>query len=231
MKESLHSVAPFSETLTGVDVPAFQYGNWQETEQAFEQAPSVEYGQAWYDEVEPSFMPGRVKIGRHGSTLLFFAVLEDKDIHTSAAAFGDPVWSLGDTFEIFLRPESRELYYELHVAPNNCDLQLRWPSADTLKEMKDLPKDAWKTTITSRPIMQSWTKVEPENDRWLVLAAVDGAYMAEENGDTERYDEWRISFSRYDYTEGQEPVLSSVSPHVEVDFHRQQEWRLLSFAR
>ena len=41
---------------------------------------------------------------------------------------------------------------------------------------------------------------------------------------------WRFSFSRYDHTRGaNNPVLSSSSPHQELDFHRQEDWGRLVF--
>jgi hypothetical protein len=72
-------------------------------------------------------------------------------------------------------------------------------------------------------------RVEGTQGRWWVLAAIP-ADMVADSGVLGPGSRWLFSFSRYDYTRGKPaPVLSSTSPHREVNFHRQQEWGTLLF--
>jgi len=89
---------------------------------------TVELRQGWYRETEPFFRPGRVRTGWTRTTLIVAAELEDADIFNPTTAFNDPAFTTGDVFEIFLRPETQEAYYEFHISPHNQQFQLRIPS-------------------------------------------------------------------------------------------------------
>jgi hypothetical protein len=69
-----------------------------------------------------------------------------------------------------------------------------------------------------------------EGQTWCICAAVPGAAFLPVGTSLEGRT-WLASFSRYDYSSGEEPpVLSSTSPHAELSFHRQQEWTEVFFA-
>ncbi|MEO6909194.1 MAG: hypothetical protein ABI210_15015 [Abditibacteriaceae bacterium] len=149
--------------------------------------------------------------------------MNDVDIYNSATQLNQETFLLGDVFEIFLRPTSQQAYYELHVTPNNQQLQLRWPNAHTVLERKKL------STYFVSGMLQSYTHVQNDRHRWHVLAAVPAAIAESKTIKIE--DTWSFSFCRYDYTHRIEnPVLSSCSPYdAPPNFHCQQKWGKLTF--
>ena len=78
-------------------------------------------------------------------------------------------------------------------------------------------------------MFQSRAEVLHADHLWRVVARVPFAVVME----TESFQpgcRWKFSFSRYDYTRGRaKPVLSSTSPHLRLEFHRQEEWGTLTF--
>ncbi len=196
---------------------------------AFQSAARCELRQGWQPEPSPRFAPAVGRVGWSRNVLQVYAELTDADICTQASGLNQRLWELGDSFEIFLRPEGQEAYVELQVAPNNQRLQLRYASTAALDRARKtgsladalIPGDAF----TSR------TWIEDQQSRWLVFAEIP-AFLVCGSSDSLSGSRWHFSFSRYDYTRGvDEPVISSSSPHAEANFHRQQEWGVLHFTR
>jgi hypothetical protein len=153
--------------------------------------------------LEPDFAPATVRLSWQSGHLLIHAELTDHDIHTTATADNQNLWELGDTFEIFCQTTGNPGYHEFHVAPNNHRLQLRFPGQQLL----------------TGDHFTSQTTIEPR--QWRIQARIPGAVAGAE---------WRVSFSRYDYTRGRvAPVISSTSLHKEPNFHRHHEWSILRF--
>jgi hypothetical protein len=207
----------------------FSASDFSDVRRAFAGAAPMSMRQAWLRELEPGFAPAVVRAGWRDETLFVFGELTDADIFTNATDHNQRFWELGDTFEVFLRPVEQAAYVELHVAPNNLRLQLRFPDAGWLASM---PKDeAFAKALIPKSTFQSYVWLHPDAGQWCVLAEVPAAAVcarAQPLGGTE----WRFSFSRYDYTRGREaPVISSTSPHAAPSFHRQEEWGTLRFRR
>lgn len=223
-------------------LPAFENDNWESVSAAFHNAEIVTLHQAWNEQSEAAFLPAQVRFGWSDSTLWIFAELHDADISNSATEPNQATHLLGDVFEIFLRPTSQDTYFEMHVTPENQTMQLRWPRPH--HNFKDANGDDAQGEYCSGVLKHTATRVLASQNRWQVLAAVDMRQISDnassdissrnetvENiwADSER---WLFSISRYDYTRGHEhPVLSSSSPHREINFHRQAEWGTLTFAR
>jgi hypothetical protein len=193
-----------------------------------EGAETVELRQGWYRETEPFFRPGRVRTGWTRTTLIVAAELDDADIFNPVAAFNDPAFMKGDVFEIFLRPENQEAYYEFHVSPQNQQFQLRIPSGVAFQLARaGGSMEHWK--IRQRCI-ESRATIRAAEQKWWVAAVIPFSLVAE-RGPVTAGSSWRFSFCRYDYTRGSPwPILSSTSPHRQADFHRQAEWGTLLFA-
>lgn len=178
--------------------------------------------QAWRTELQPEFRAAQVRVGWKGSNLYVEAELQDDDIFNPVNAFNAPAFTEGDVFEMFVRPVDQAAYFEFHVTPDNQLFQLRIPSAETFlsDKNKPVPPDY---TIRDWKIA-SQVEIFPDENRWQVRAVLPMDRLVEGRS-VGKGMEWLMSFSRYDYTRGQaEPVLSSTSPHREVNFHRQQEW-------
>lgn len=182
--------------------------------------------QGWRDQPEPRFRPATVRVARYQLDLVVAAELVDEDIFNPVAEFNAPAFPYGDVFEIFVRPESQEVYYELHVSPRNQLFQLRIPSSAHFRMARGMScLEPWKI---GKPIVRSQVHIDAQAGRWWVVALVPLSIA--EDGQPVDGTRWQFSFCRYDYTRGQpEPVLSSTSPHIRPDFHRQSEWGWLQF--
>jgi len=167
-----------------------------------------------------------VRVGWRADSLLVFAELTDRDIFTRATAPNQRMWELGDTLEIFLQAAGDPGYSEFHVTPNNLHLQLRFPDADAVQDSRRNGMDKY---LLTGEIFRSQTWVQPELNRWLVLAEIPAAALGLKPAPPAGR-RWSFSFSRYDASrDGSPPVISSTSPHTRPDFHRRSEWGELHF--
>lgn len=195
---------------------------------AFQSAARCELRQTWQAAPSGNFAPATVRVGWRHNTLQVLAELADTDVGTRASGLNQRLWELGDAFEIFLRPEGQEAYIELQVAPNNQRLQLRYADTAALERARRTGSIA--DALIPGEAFRSWTWIEARHSRWHVLAEIPARLVCGSD-DALVGGVWRCSFSRYDYTRGSdEPVISSTSPHIEANFHRQQEWGVLQFA-
>jgi hypothetical protein len=203
-------------------LPAFDLTDLESARRAFARATPISMQQAWLPKPDPAFAASTVRTGWRASSLLVFAELDDADIFTKATDHNQAFWELGDTFEIFLRPPDQEAYVELHVAPGNLHLHLRFPDAGFLARTP--PADVFGLALRRPDAFASRVWVDEPGRRWFVLADIPTTAVCDHRGPLGGT-EWRFSFSRYDYTRGRkDPVISSASPHAAPSFHRQQEW-------
>lgn len=194
---------------------------------AFKTASVCKLGQPWLKTVEPDFAQGEVRVGRLGENLLVFAQLNDADIYTQASGPNQRLWELGDTFEIFLLPWTQEAYVEYQIAPNNKRLQLRYAGLDHVEAVREI--GGIESCVLPDGVFESRTWVQAEWKRWFVYARIPASVVLDEPTALAG-SQWFFSFGRYDYTRGREqPVISSTSSHAEPDFHRQQEWGVITF--
>lgn len=187
--------------------------------------------QAWLPSPEAGLERAVVRAGWSADALVVEAELGDVDAFNPAKAFNEIAYGKGDVFEIFVRPEAQDAYFEFHVTPENQLLQLRWPDAGTITR---LPKEHSEEKLlgpymVGAPRIASETRVDTAAKKWFVRASVPFA-MVVEKGPMKPGDRWFCSFCRYDYTRGQaRPVLSSTSAHARCSFHRQEEWQPIVF--
>jgi hypothetical protein len=201
--------------------------SWQQVESVFNSIPSIRLQQAWRNQPEPDFRPAQVRCGRDDRALWIYAVLEDADIMNPVQENHQPAFLKGDVIEFFLRPDGGMTYYELHVTPHNHFFQLRIPSQEAFYQQRnDGINPDW--TVLD-PLFSSRVEIQSENQRWRVLTRIEFAKLGLKNP-VQPGTEWRVSFSRYDYSQNRDlPVLSSSSNHIKIDFHRQDEWNTLKF--
>lgn len=194
--------------------------------------PSAELGQPWRSSPEDRFRPCRVWTAWTPSALHVLAELEDDDIANSARGERQATWQTGDVFEIFLRPEGQDAYFEFHVTPENETLRVRFPSAAYFDAMaaRFPHSPEWVFDLSlARGAFQSAVQVDAAACRWRVCAVIPYATVLE-NGEATPERPWLASFCRYDTTRGiPGAVLSTTSPHSEPAFHRQSDWRPLHF--
>jgi len=195
--------------------------------------PSAVLGQAWLPVPEPAFRAAQVWAGWTPDTLHLRAVLEDDDIANSARGERQATWETGDVFEIFLRPQGQDAYFEFHITPENETLRVRFPSAAYFDAMAlAYPRNpSWVFDLSLSPsAFQSATLIDPAARRWTAAAAIPFATVLE-NGESCPARPWLASFCRYDTTRGRPgAVLSSSSAYESGPrFHQQSAWNELNF--
>jgi hypothetical protein len=209
------------------ELPAFNADSLDDVRRAFHCTAPCFLRQAWLEQEEPDFAPGRVRLGWQGESFLVLAELTDVDIFNRAIRFNQRAWELGDTFEIFLRPMELESYVEFQVTPDNRQLQLKYTNNGSIPGAKN--GDSIMGALIREKAFFSATWVRPEARQWFVFASIPSASVCDKAG-MPPASRWRFYFSRYDYTRGRaEPVISSTSPHLEANFHRQHEWGVITF--
>lgn len=202
--------------------------SWAAIESAFRGASACEMGQAWRDGLQPEFRGARVQVGWRGGELLVYAVLQDDDAFNTITEFNGMLFLNGDVFEMFLRPDAQDAYFEFHVSPENTLFQLRIPSAEAFRQLMSSPGLPAEWFIRA-PVIRTRVQVESEQKRWKVLACIPFDRVSEK-ARTLPGSRWRFSFSRYDYTRGRsEPVHSSTSPHRQLNYHIQEDWGTIVF--
>ena len=205
---------------------AFDIQDLTAVRHAFADAPEMKMHQAWLSALEKEFLPAKVQVGWREDRLLVFADLKSNGPFNQATKNNQRLWCLGDVFEIFLRDEEFENYVEFHISPNGLRLQLQFPSASTLQLLSNKEKTLEDLMVDS-PVFNFFNWVEDAN--WFICASIPSSLFLPQ-GTELKVRKWRVSFSRYDYSSPEgTPVLSSTSPHVELSFHRQQEWAHIEF--
>ncbi len=195
----------------------------REVSDAFAHAVPLALTQTWFAQPDERFRPAMVRTGWTSTAFVVFAELEDDSIYSDATGLNDQTWEKGDVFEIFLRNPASMEYQEFHIAPNGAKLQLRIPSLDEFVDRGKRHAAMGNFELTGGAIR---SRIWIEGRRWVTLTQIPFTELqlpANPVGS-----DLKFSFSRYDYTRGTpEPVLSSTSPHREVNFHRQEDWSRL----
>jgi hypothetical protein len=208
-------------------LPVFDRADLTCVRRAFRSAVLLPFRQAWLPKVQADFSPGIVRLGWRENSLMIFAELTDKDIFNRATEFNQPLWELGDVFEMFFKSDEMERYVEFQVSPQNQRLQLLHPHA--CKPEWSRQRGEFTKCLLWNEVFHSQTWVDAETNRWQVYAEIPAVTVCGPDQSIS-HAPWRFSFGRYDYTCGiAEPVISSTSPHAKPDFHRQQEWDVMTF--
>lgn len=214
--------------MTCARLPKFDLDDWSRIERLFSPLPFWEFHQHWLKNRHERFQPARFRAARWEAALVVYGELWDRDIFNPATRLNEEAFTMGDVFEMFLRPEGQEAYFEFHVTPQNQKFQLRIPSSSALNRLRNQNgPDLLAPYKVYQPLFESHTRIREGQNKWEVVAAIPFASVVETEA-AARAGRWRFSASRYDYTRGMvKPVISSTSPHAVADFHRQDEWGVL----
>lgn len=114
------------------------------------------------------------------------------------------------------------------MTPLNQLFQLNLPDAVTIDKARESgdPHKALEVCKAWKPLIRARAEVDVAKNRWWVKAVVPLPGLVQGEGRIfDPGEAWRFSFSRYDYTRGQEEsVVSSTSPHAHPNFHGLGEW-------
>lgn len=181
---------------------------------------TLTYGLHWKETPDPAFQPGTVQVKRVGDTLELEARLCDKAIHSPGAKFNDMAYTKSDVFELFIKGEGDSHYHEIHVTPDNVLLQLRFEVG--AKRPFDIDK-----ALVWEPLLESST--ERFDGGWIARFSVPLANICSQSPLPTA---WKISCGRYDYQQTGDgtfkALFSNTAPLTVADFHRHEEWPVLS---
>ncbi|MFQ3669826.1 MAG: hypothetical protein SNJ84_00040 [Verrucomicrobiia bacterium] len=190
---------------------------------------SCRFGQPWAEAVEGRFRPGSVALAWDGDQLGVWADLDDDDVFNEGSDSTQPLWALGDVFEMFLRPLPGERYVELHVTPENVQLRLAFPSELFFwREAMFYGRKPW---VWNHALGEEafGSEASRRDGGWQVWARIPWATLT--GGTVPGVGEvWSGCFCRYDATRGEtEPVLSTTGAHRRRMFHDQRGWNRIEF--
>ncbi|GAB4241038.1 MAG: hypothetical protein OHK005_03650 [Candidatus Methylacidiphilales bacterium] len=200
-----------------------------EASRDFATTPLTPFNQPWVDCPETRFRPGGVALARDGTHLGIWADLEDDEVFNDGVSSQQPLWALGDVFEIFLRPLPEERYWELHVTPDNLQLRLSFPSELFF----------WREAVFFKDQPWVWTYALPEGafvseaarrpGGWQVWARIPWTTFNRGSAPDDGI-EWIGCFCRYDASrQTTAPVLSTTGSHARMQFHDQRGWNPIRF--
>ncbi len=175
------------------------------------------------DHPEPAFKVSTAWLAAGPACFLVLAELPDTYIATKAVRDWDPLWDLGDVFEVFMKPSWGHAYFETQFAPNGCLLHLRYPKVGARRDR------GIRQYIQLDHSIRAAVRIEPQAERWLVAAALPMEPMLA-HGPARLPDNWRVAFCRYDYDAAGGFCLSSSASLSEPSFHRVDEWTRVTVA-
>jgi hypothetical protein len=181
--------------------------------------PSLPMRQAWLPAPDPGLRRAQVWLAATTTSFVVLAELDDVDIHSRGERHNDPLWDLGDVFEIFVRQTARPDYFEFHVAPNGVTVDLHYPWLYASRA------NGVGQYMRAETLFRSCAIADPARNRWRVAAEIPVDRLVPPECARGK-GTWQFSFSRYDCGPGRPEVVSSTSAHAIADFHRAEEWLL-----
>jgi hypothetical protein len=161
--------------------------------------------------------------------LYFTAEMEDTDLYADVKERNGMTWT-NDVFELFFKPAENKLaYYEFQVNAANTPLELFFPSRGSggYQRFARLTKFGMESAVSLNGTLNHW---EDKDIGWTVEGRIPWTAFTAAGGRPKAGDKWRFSLCRYDYSAAFErPELSSTSPLTVSDFHRYEDFGVLTF--
>lgn len=166
-------------------------------------------------------------VGYNSEGLCFYVCLEDSNIYTQAQSDNEKLWTLGDVVEFFIKPgETRDDYWEIHVAPNDLIMDIHIPSRDEYLS----GVISWDDVVTADSGSTKRVHVIAAENKWAVELCVPwGAFGCETVPAPGTI--WQFAVCRYNYSGDLENLELSATAHfMELNFHRYEEYMDLLFS-
>lgn len=197
-------------------------------ESGFTESPVVElsFAQPWLKKEQDRFRPGHVSLYPRSEGLGIIASLNDETIYSDATAMNQPMWRLGDVFEIFIGIPGREAYWELHFTPHNHRLQLTW-TGDEIASFRRGESPLTDQIIKDGEFLTSATRINRVEGYWQIYVFLPWSSIGLQGG-SDLYT-LELAFCRYDAEpSGQSPVASSTAAFDKENFHLRERWSPLA---
>jgi hypothetical protein len=161
--------------------------------------------------------------------LYFMADMEDTDLYADVTEHNGITWE-NDVFEIFLKPaENRLAYYEFQVNAANTQLELFFPSRGSggYRRFAAQTRLGMESAVRLRGTLNKW---DDTDKGWTVEGRIPWTAFKATGGKPRPGDKWRFALCRYDYCKDfDRPELSSTAPLTRPDFHRYEDYGVLTF--
>jgi hypothetical protein len=161
--------------------------------------------------------------------LYFAAEMEDTDLYADVRQRNGITWE-NDVFELFFKPSERKLaYYEFQVNAANTHLELFLPSRGSggYRRFAPLTRLGMESAVRLRGTLNNW---KDKDQGWTVEGRIPWSAFTATGGRPRPGDKWRFALCRYDYSKDfDSPELSSTAPLTRSDFHRYEDYGVLTF--
>jgi hypothetical protein len=161
--------------------------------------------------------------------LYFGARMEDQDITATVTERNGMTWN-DDVFELFFKPSDESpAYYEFQVNAANTKLELFFPSrgAGGYHRFAPLTELGLESRVKVEGTLNKW---QDTDTGWTVEGRIPWTAFKATGGRPKVGDKWRFALCRYDYSKTLEsPELSSSAPLTRPDFHRYEDYGILTF--
>ena len=185
-----------------------------------EESVDFELGQAWLAKEQQLHTEGLVQLFCREDALEVRATLTDRDVYTLSGNDNQPMWELGDVFEMFIQIAGNEDYFELHITPNDTRFHAHKPNVPGTDPSTGewQPIEHWLIDPIGF-VASSTTKA----DGWNAMIEVPPALLGLESFAPGT--QLRVSFARYDGGPDREPTLTASAPHRTPSFHQPADWQ------
>jgi hypothetical protein len=161
--------------------------------------------------------------------LYFCAEMEDVDLYADVREHNGMCWT-NDVFELFFKPsEDKPAYYEFQVNTLNTVLEMYLPSrgAGGYQRFAPLGNLGLESAVRLDGTLNDWTD---KDKGWSVEGRIPWKAFEATGGRPKAGDKWRFALCRYDYSVAYDrPDLSSTAPLTQSDFHRWEDYGVLTF--
>jgi hypothetical protein len=161
--------------------------------------------------------------------LYFAAEMEDADLYADVKEYNGITWE-NDVFELFFKPSPKKLgYYEFQVNALNTHLELFLASrgAGGYRRFAPRPPLGMKSAVKLQGTLNNW---HDQDKGWTVEGRIPWSAFGDTGGRPRPGSRWRFALCRYDYSvDFDRPELSSTAPLTLPDFHRYEDYGVLTF--
>jgi len=161
--------------------------------------------------------------------LYFTAEMEDSDLYADVKEHNGMTWN-DDVFELFFKPSEDKLqYWEFQVNALNTQLELFLSSRGSggYRRFGPLTKYGMESAVKLQGTLNKW---EDKDTGWTVEGRIPWKAFQSAGGKPKAGAKWSFALCRYDYsTAFDRPELSSSAPLTQPDFHRYEDYGMLTF--
>ena len=160
--------------------------------------------------------------------LFFTAELEDHDLFADITEHDGQTWD-NDVFELFFKPSPQHSgYYEFQVNAAGTIFDAYFPTRSS--EKFDEVKRQGNFRIVSKVRLNGTLNARTDRDTgWTVEGKIPWSAWLRTGGRPEPGEVWNYALCRYDFTQNQEPELSSNAPLAKLSFHQHEDYLPLKF--